>query len=170
MRSSGYLRSAKYTTTTDTQDFRERAFKDSGILTISSHLSGICSRISEACQRCDGSGVETGFQNEICQACGGKGQIVRSQGFICVATTCQNCGGTGEVITHPCKNCRGSGRTRVIKKIKLKIPSGVKAGMNLRLSGEGERSPNGGPPGDLYVQIHVEEHEFFEREGGKQAR
>ncbi|MBW2077718.1 MAG: molecular chaperone DnaJ [Deltaproteobacteria bacterium] len=119
----------------------------------------------EACQRCDGSGVEPGFQRETCRACGGRGQIVRSQGFIRVATTCSNCGGTGEIITNPCKQCNGTGRVQVKKEINMKIPPGVKTGINLRLSGEGERSPNGGPPGDLYVQIHVEPHEFFEREG-----
>jgi molecular chaperone DnaJ len=119
----------------------------------------------ETCHRCDGSGVEPGFQKEICQDCEGRGQIVRSQEFIRVATTCSNCGGTSEVTIHPCKDCRGSGRARVTKKIKLNIPPGVKTGMNLRLSGEGEQSFNGGPPGDLYVQINVELHEFFERDG-----
>jgi molecular chaperone DnaJ len=119
----------------------------------------------EPCQRCNGSGMEPGFQKEFCRTCGGRGQIVRSQGFIRLATTCPKCGGTGEIITHPCKECGGSGKVRVAKKINLNIPPGVKTGINLRLSGEGERSPNGGPPGDLYVQIYVEPHEFFEREG-----
>jgi molecular chaperone DnaJ len=119
----------------------------------------------EPCQRCTGSGLEPGFQKEACPTCGGRGQIVRSQGFIRLATTCPKCGGTGEIITHPCKDCKGSGQARVIKEINLSIPPGVKTGMNLRLSGEGERSPGGGPPGDLYVQIYVEPHEFFEREG-----
>jgi len=119
----------------------------------------------EPCRRCSGSGVEPGFEKEICRTCGGTGRIVRSQGFIRMATTCPKCGGTGEVIAHPCKECRGSGQTRVTKKLSLTIPAGVKTGMNLRLNAEGEQSPNGGPAGDLYVQIEVEPHEFFEREG-----
>ncbi|MBW2003635.1 MAG: molecular chaperone DnaJ [Deltaproteobacteria bacterium] len=118
----------------------------------------------DTCQRCEGSGVEPGFQKETCRACRGRGQIVRSQGFIRVATACPDCRGTGEIIAHPCKDCRGSGRTELVKEIKLTVPPGANTGMNLRLSGEGERSSNGGPPGDLYVQIHVEPHEFFERE------
>ncbi|RLC53587.1 MAG: molecular chaperone DnaJ [Candidatus Cloacimonadota bacterium] len=117
----------------------------------------------QTCQSCGGTGVERGFQREACRACGGTGQIVRSQGFMRVATTCSNCGGSGEFITHPCEECRGIGRVQVKKEINVKIPPGVNSGMSLRLSGEGERSSNGGPPGDLYVQIHVEEHEFFER-------
>ncbi|MBW1678239.1 MAG: molecular chaperone DnaJ [Deltaproteobacteria bacterium] len=119
----------------------------------------------ETCHSCDGTGVETGFHNETCGACGGKGQIVRSQGFIRVATTCSNCGGTGEIITHPCKECRGIGRVQVKKEINVNVPPGVNTGINLRLRGQGERSSNGGPPGDLYVQISVEGHDFFERQG-----
>lgn len=118
----------------------------------------------ETCHGCGGSGVKPGFQKETCRACEGRGQIVISQGFIRVATTCSRCRGTGEMITHPCKECRGLGRARVAKKVKVKIPAGVDTGMSLRLRGEGERSSNGGPPGDLYVAIHVESHEFFERE------
>jgi len=118
----------------------------------------------ETCHSCNGTGVEGGCQREICRACGGRGQIVRSQGFIRIATTCPNCGGAGEVITHPCSQCRGTGRAQVKKKIKVKIPPGIDNGMSLKLTGEGQRSSNGGPPGDLYVQIHVEPHEFFERQ------
>lgn len=118
----------------------------------------------QICQTCSGTGVENGFQKETCRTCGGRGQIVRSQGFIRIATTCTSCGGTGEVITHPCSECRGTGRTHVRKKINVKIPPRIDNGMSLKLSGEGEQSLNGGPPGDLYIQIHVEEHEFFERQ------
>ncbi len=118
----------------------------------------------ETCYGCEGSGVEIGFQKEVCRACRGSGQIVRSQGFIRIGTTCPHCGGLGEVITHPCKKCRGTGRIQVTKKINVKIPPGVNSGLSLRLNGKGERSSNGGPPGDLYVQISVEEHDFFKRE------
>jgi len=118
----------------------------------------------QTCQSCNGTGVESGFQREVCRACGGRGQIVRSQGFIRIATTCPTCGGAGEVITHPCSECRGTGRAQVRKKINVKIPPGVDTGMSLKLTGEGQISSNGGPPGDLYVQIHVEPHEFFERQ------
>ncbi len=118
----------------------------------------------QTCQSCNGTGVERGYQREACRACGGRGQIVRSQGFIRIATTCPSCGGAGEVITHPCRECRGTGRAQVRKKINVKIPPGVDNGMSLKLTGEGGQSSNGGPPGDLYVQIHVEPHEFFERQ------
>ena len=118
----------------------------------------------EVCKRCNGSGVETGFQKETCRACEGTGQVVRSQGFIRLATTCPSCGGSGEHITHPCKECRGSGHVQIRKKINVKIPPGVNSGMSLRLRGEGEPSSNGGPPGDLYVQIYAEDHPFFERQ------
>jgi len=118
----------------------------------------------QTCQSCNGTGVESGFQREVCRACGGRGQVVRSQGFIRIATTCPNCGGAGEVITHPCSQCRGTGRAQVKKKIKVKIPPGIDNGMSLKLTGEGQRSSNGGPPGDLFVQIHVEPHAFFERQ------
>jgi molecular chaperone DnaJ len=118
----------------------------------------------QTCQSCGGTGVESGFEREVCRACGGRGQIARSQGFIRIATTCPNCGGSGEFITHPCNECKGTGRAQVRKKINVKIPAGIDSGMRLKLRGEGDPSTNGGPPGDLYVQIHVEPHEFFERQ------
>lgn len=119
----------------------------------------------ESCHSCDGSGVEPGFTKETCRACGGNGQILKSQGFIRMATTCSNCEGTGQIVTYPCMECKGVGRVQVTKKIKVNIPAGVKTGVKLRLRGEGGVSFNGGPPGDLYVQIYVEPHEFFERKG-----
>lgn len=120
---------------------------------------------SETCVHCDGSGVEPGYEKEICQTCGGRGQITRSQGFFHISTTCPDCRGTGEIIAHPCMACKGFGRVEETRKIKVKIPRGVSTGMRLKLSGEGESGLSGAPPGDLYVEIFVEPHEFFEREG-----
>jgi len=118
----------------------------------------------ETCPRCGGTGVKKGFDKETCRTCGGTGQIVTSRGFIRMATTCPDCHGSGEVITHPCKECGGTGHVQVMRRINVKIPPGVDNGISLKLSGEGERSIDGGPSGDLYVQIHVEPHEFFERQ------
>jgi molecular chaperone DnaJ len=87
------------------------------------------------------------------------------QGFFTVARTCGNCRGTGQVVTKPCQTCRGVGRVQKQRKITVKIPPGIAAGQRLRLSGEGEAGPQGGPAGDLYVVIHVQEHPFFQREG-----
>jgi molecular chaperone DnaJ len=118
----------------------------------------------KTCRRCEGSGVEPGYQKDICHTCKGTGRIRISQGLIRVSIMCSKCGGTGEVITQPCKECRGAGRVKAKYKINVKIPPGINSGMSLRLNGEGEQSSNGGPPGDLYVQIYVEEHEFFARQ------
>jgi len=118
----------------------------------------------EPCNHCGGSGIEHGFQREICSACKGTGQIVRSQGFIRIATSCPRCNGEGTIIANPCKTCRGTGHIKAKKELKVKIPKGINSGMSLRVSGEGEKSPDGGPPGDLYVKIYVEDHEFFKRE------
>jgi len=118
----------------------------------------------EPCMDCNGSGVENGFQKEVCKACKGTGQIVRSQGFIRIATSCPRCGGEGSIISTPCKRCGGGGRVEAEKEIKIKIPKGINTGMRLRVGGEGERGHDGGPPGDLYVTVHVEDHEFFKRE------
>lgn len=118
----------------------------------------------EPCGSCRGSGVEAGHEAVVCPTCGGRGQITRSQGFFHMSSTCPKCRGAGRVITHPCRTCRGSGQVEAVRKIKVKIPGGVQSGMRLRLRGEGEAGP-GGLPGDLFVQVYVEEHEFFERDG-----
>jgi molecular chaperone DnaJ len=115
------------------------------------------------CPGCNGSGSEAGTRPEGCSQCGGSGQVTRSQGFFTVRTTCPVCRGQGQVITHPCPQCRGSGQKMEEKKVTVRIPAGVDGGSRLRLSGEGEPGPHGGPPGDLYVFIQVESHEFFER-------
>jgi molecular chaperone DnaJ len=117
----------------------------------------------EVCPLCEGDACEPGTQLETCWQCDGTGQVSRNQGFFTVRTTCNNCRGNGQTIPHPCNNCRGAGQIRVSKKVGVKIPGGVDNGSRLRLTGEGEAGIYGGPPGDLYVFIHVESHDFFKR-------
>ena len=117
----------------------------------------------EGCKECSGSGCEPGHHPESCRQCGGSGQISRSQGFFTVRTTCPVCRGQGQMITRPCPKCQGRGQVQVSKRVSVKIPAGVDNGSRLRLSGEGEPGGFGGPQGDLYVFIHVQPHEFFER-------
>lgn len=117
----------------------------------------------ETCPVCNGAGCEPGTQPETCRQCGGMGQVSRSQGFFTVRTTCPTCRGNGQTIPNPCSNCRGKGQVMDTKKVSVKIPAGVDNGSRLRLNGEGEAGMHGGPPGDLYVFIAVEAHEFFER-------
>lgn len=119
----------------------------------------------ESCQTCDGSGAASGTSPETCPLCHGRGQVVHSQGLFTVSTTCSQCHGVGTIIREPCKECRGNGRIIKPKKISVKIPKGVDNGSRLRLTGEGEEGKNGGPPGDLYIFIHVKEDDFFVREG-----
>jgi molecular chaperone DnaJ len=118
----------------------------------------------ELCSRCRGSGCEEGTRPETCAHCHGNGQVSHSQGFFTLRTTCPVCSGTGKVIQSPCKHCRGEGVEVVSKSVSVRIPSGVDHGSRLRLTGEGESGFYGGPPGDLYVFIHVEPHEFFTRQ------
>ena len=118
----------------------------------------------ETCDACQGSGIEPGTQAETCPHCRGAGQIGRSQGFFTIRTTCPHCGGAGQVIPHPCKKCNGKGQKKIFKKVSVRIPAGVDNNSRLRLSGEGEAGAMGGPPGDLYVFIHVKPHEFFRRD------
>lgn len=117
-----------------------------------------------ACETCDGSGARPGSRPKTCATCQGRGQVVRSQGFFQIATTCPACHGQGETITDPCPDCKGGGKVRVEKSLNVKIPAGVDTGSQLRLRGEGESGESGGPPGDLFVVIHVKEHPFFKRE------
>jgi len=119
----------------------------------------------ETCDDCDGRGAEKGTEPETCVGCGGAGQTRYQQGFFSVMRTCPNCGGRGQVIKSPCKKCRGAGRVEKEKSLEVKIPAGVETGSRLRVNGEGESGTNGGPAGDLYVVIHVKEHETFERQG-----
>ena len=117
----------------------------------------------EICDECGGNGCEADTQPDSCRHCGGTGQVSRSQGFFTVRTTCPTCRGSGQIIAHPCPKCRGTGQVMAAKKVAVKIPAGVDHGSRLRLTGEGEPGVYGGPPGDLYVFIHAESHEFFKR-------
>ena len=119
----------------------------------------------EACDNCEGSGITPGSEPQICTTCQGRGQVVRSQGFFQISTTCPSCHGQGRIITDPCEACRGAGKVKVKREITVKIPPGVDNGSQLRLRGEGEPGEYGGPPGDLFVVIRVKNHEFFAREG-----
>jgi molecular chaperone DnaJ len=119
----------------------------------------------ETCVDCDGKGAEKGTSAETCGDCQGTGAVRFQQGFFAVSRTCSRCRGTGKVIKNPCKTCRGEGRNQKEKTLEISIPAGVDTGSRLRVLGEGEAGVNGGPSGDLYVIIHVAEHETFERQG-----
>ncbi|MGA9996048.1 MAG: molecular chaperone DnaJ [Pyrinomonadaceae bacterium] len=119
----------------------------------------------EACDVCKGTGAAEGTQPETCTTCNGAGQVRYQQGFFSVARTCGTCRGTGRIIKSPCANCKGAGRVEREKMMEVKIPAGVETGSRLRVQGEGEAGTSGGPSGDLYVVIHVGEHEQFERQG-----
>jgi molecular chaperone DnaJ len=119
----------------------------------------------ETCETCTGSGAAPGTTAETCAQCRGTGQLRYQQGFLTVARPCSTCRGTGRTIAKPCATCRGAGRVAHERRITVKIPAGIATGQQLRLSGEGEHGAAGGPPGDLYVVVHVQEHPFFHREG-----
>ena len=117
------------------------------------------------CETCSGSGAAKGSSAVACDGCGGSGQIRVSQGFFQLQQTCPRCRGAGTIIKNPCDTCLGQGRVRRTRKLSVKVPAGVDTGDRIRLNGEGEAGRNGGPPGDLYVEMHVKEHPIFEREG-----
>jgi molecular chaperone DnaJ len=123
----------------------------------------------ETCGTCGGSGAAAGSKPKTCLACAGTGQVQFTQstpfGRIVQSRTCDRCRGTGQVIEKPCPTCRGAGSVRKTRSIKVKVPPGVDNGSRLRLAGEGEAGTRGGPPGDLYVYIHVKQHKLFRREG-----
>ena len=122
-----------------------------------------------SCDTCDGSGAKKGTDPIKCSTCGGAGQVRMQQGFFSIQQTCPNCKGAGTVIADPCTSCQGRGRVRKTKTLSVKVPAGVDDGDRIRLSGEGEAGRNGGPPGDLYVEVRVEPHKIFEREGADLA-
>jgi molecular chaperone DnaJ len=117
------------------------------------------------CETCDGSGAEKGSTPENCSTCAGMGQVRMQQGFFTVQQACPTCRGSGQIIKNPCKSCRGAGRVQEEKTLSVKVPPGVDTGDRIRLSGEGEIGIDGGPPGDLYVQVAVREHSIFTRDG-----
>jgi molecular chaperone DnaJ len=119
----------------------------------------------EYCEACNGTGAKKGTGVVNCQACGGRGQLVYQQGFFTVNRTCPACQGAGQIVKERCADCHGQGRMERERTIELRIPPGVDTGTRLRVQGEGEPGPNGGPAGDLYVVLEVKEHKFFERRG-----
>jgi molecular chaperone DnaJ len=118
----------------------------------------------EKCDVCRGSGAKAGTSSAICRTCGGHGQVRMQQGFFSVQQTCPKCHGAGKVITDPCPTCHGAGRVQHTKTLSVKVPAGVDEGDQVRLAGEGEAGENGGPSGDLFVQIQLKPHLLFKRE------
>lgn len=117
------------------------------------------------CDECGGSGAKKGSSPTTCTTCQGFGQVRMQQGFFSIQQTCPRCHGTGKMITDPCNSCHGEGRVEKQKTLSVKVPEGVDNGDRIRLTGEGEAGENGGPPGDLYVQINVKPHPIFQRDG-----
>ncbi len=137
-------------------DFEEAAFGSKRELAL---------HVVEDCEACQGTGADGKSQRETCSRCGGRGMVVNSNGFFQVRQPCAHCGGTGEIIRHPCRKCNGEGRLKVARKLELAIPAGVDTGSRMRLAGKGEGGARGGPPGDLFVVLHVREHDLFSRDG-----
>jgi len=117
------------------------------------------------CDKCDGTGAEPGSRAVTCPTCRGRGQVISSRGFFQISQTCPRCRGAGEIIEKPCPQCRGEGRVEKRSCVTLKIPAGIREGSRLRSSSNGEAGIRGGPPGDLYVVIHIKEHKVFQRDG-----
>ena len=116
------------------------------------------------CKECAGSGVKPGSSPEVCNTCGGYGQVRRTQGFFTLATTCPKCRGEGQIIKDHCQSCRGEGKTIERKKLKVKVPAGIDSGTSIRLAGEGEVGERGGPSGDMYLEINIKPHEYYDRD------
>jgi molecular chaperone DnaJ len=138
-------------------------------LTFEEAATGITTKIrvprQEYCETCNGTGAKKGTGVVACQACAGRGQIIYQQGFFTINRTCPACQGAGQIVKERCPDCKGQGRLDRERTIELRIPPGVDTGTRLRVQGEGEPGPNGGPAGDLYVVLEVKEHSFFERRG-----
>jgi molecular chaperone DnaJ len=138
-------------------------------LTFEEASSGVTTKIKlprqEYCEACNGTGAKKGTGVQACQTCGGRGQLAYQQGFFTITRTCSACQGAGQIVKERCLECRGQGHLEREKTIELRIPPGVDTGTRLRVGGEGEPGPNGGPAGDLYVVLEVKEHPFFERRG-----
>jgi molecular chaperone DnaJ len=138
-------------------------------LTFEEAAAGVNTKVKiprqEFCSACNGTGAKAGTGVVACQTCGGRGQLAYQQGFFTITRTCPACQGAGQIIKERCTECRGQGRVEKERTIELRIPPGVDTGTRLRVQGEGEPGPNGGPAGDLYVVLEVKEHPFFERRG-----
>ena len=119
----------------------------------------------EACETCKGSGAKPGTSPKTCTTCNGQGTVHMRQGFFSIQQTCPHCHGTGKIIPEPCTTCSGQGRIKKNKTLEVKIPPGINEGMRIRSSGNGEPGTNGGPAGDLYIEIRIKQHEIFERDG-----
>ncbi len=119
----------------------------------------------ESCETCNGSGAKPGTQVKTCSTCGGAGAVQMRQGFFSVQQTCPTCRGVGKVIPEPCTACSGQGKVKKQKTLEVKIPAGIDGGMRIRSTGNGEPGTNGGPPGDLYIEIRLKKHDIFERDG-----
>lgn len=125
----------------------------------------IAIEVAQTCEPCNGKGAEPGTGTRRCNLCGGHGKVRAQQGFFMVERTCPTCHGRGEVIEKPCRNCGGEGRVDQPQTLDVTIPPGVDTGTRIRLSGKGEAGPQGAPPGDLYIFLHVRRHPMFERDG-----
>ncbi len=117
------------------------------------------------CETCHGSGAKAGTKAETCRSCSGSGNVRVQQGFFSIQQTCPRCHGSGKEIRDPCPSCDGVGKQKKTKTLEVKVPAGIDDGMRIRSSGDGEPGLNGGPPGDLYVEVHVKPHDMFERDG-----
>jgi molecular chaperone DnaJ len=119
----------------------------------------------DECETCSGSGAKPGTQAKTCTTCQGQGVVQMRQGFFSVQQTCPHCRGTGKIIPEPCTSCHGQGKLKKQKTLEVKIPGGIDDGMRIRSAGNGEPGTNGGPPGDLYIEIRLKKHDIFERDG-----
>ena len=119
----------------------------------------------DSCETCHGSGAKPGTSPKTCGTCGGSGAVRMTQGFFSIQQTCPTCHGSGKVIAEPCTSCHGEGRIKKNKVLEVNIPAGIDEGQRIRLGGKGEPGMNGGPPGDLYVEIRIKPHEVFQRDG-----
>jgi len=141
-------------------DLEQAVFGDTATITLP---------LAVECETCHGTGARPGSSPVGCRTCGGRGSVRMQQGFFAVEQTCPSCKGQGTVIEDPCEDCHGEGRVRETKTLAVKIPPGVDSGDRIRLGGEGEAGRNGGPPGDLYVEVLVRPHPIFERRGADLA-
>lgn len=121
--------------------------------------------VNGTCKKCNGSGAKSENDHKMCPSCGGAGQVHQTRGFFSMSTTCPQCHGAGKIISNPCTECHGSGKEKRKERVSIKIPAGIDDGMRIKMSGYGDAGENGGPPGDLYVYVRVQTHDFFERDG-----